>query len=115
MCQSLTDHDGDQQSRDSLLLHLLDARFISRCHGFAHDRQGVDVSHRADGGGSHPGQPEQSRGATQNHDQQQVQVEPRTFDQLPLLLANNQAAAAGEIMRKKNIESSLGVYDGVHL
>lgn len=91
-CPTLTNHDGDQEPGDPLLLHLLDARLVSGGDGLAHDSEGVDVGHRANGGSGHPRQAEQGRGAAQHHDQHQVQMEARTLHQHPLLLTHYQAA-----------------------
>lgn len=88
----LTNHDGDQEPGDPLLLHLLDARLVSGGDSFAHDGEGVDVGHRADGCGGHPRQAEQSRAATQHHDEQQVQMETRALHQHALLLTHYQPA-----------------------
>jgi len=95
-CPTLTDHDGHQEPGEPLLLHLLDARLVSGGDSLAHDGEGVDVGHRANSGGGHPRQAEQSRAAAQHHDQQQVQMEAGALGQHPLLLTDDQAAGSQE-------------------
>lgn len=102
---TLTNHDGDQQPGDPLLLHLLDARLVSRGDGFAHDRQGIDVGHGANGGGGHPRQAEESRAAAEDDDEQQVQVETRTLQQHPLLLTDDEPE--GEKRRRVYLENQI--------
>lgn len=91
MTWTLTHEDGHQEPGDPLLLHLLDHGLLSWSRGFAHDGQSVDVSDRADSGRREPGQTEQRTDGPQDHDQQQVQVEPRAFNQPTLLLTHYQA------------------------
>ena len=112
-CPPLTNHDGDQEPGDPLLLHLLDARLVSGGDGPAHDGEGVDVGHGAHGRGRHPRQPEQSRGPAQRHDQQQVQMEPGALRQHPLLLTHDQAAGSrggGAVTQRESTDVFIDVF-----
>lgn len=88
--QRLTDKGGNKHSGDTLLLHLLDPGLLPGCDGLAHDGQGIDVGDGAHCRCRQPGQPEESAKPPHSANEQKVQVEARAFQQLPLLLANNQ-------------------------
>ncbi len=48
------------------------------------------MGYRANSGRGHPRQTEQSTGATESHDEQQIQMETRTLDQHSLFLTDYQ-------------------------
>lgn len=88
--QRLTNEGSNKHSGHTLLLHLLNLGLLSWCDGLAHDRQGIDVGDGAHCRRSQPGQPEECTKPPHSANEQQVQVEARAFQQLPLLLAHNQ-------------------------
>ena len=90
LSHSLTDEHSHHQPGHPLLFDLLDDGLGPGRRGLAHDREGVDVSDRADGGGGEPGQAQQGAEGAQCHDEQQVQVEARALHKTPLLLAHYQ-------------------------
>lgn len=87
----LTNKNCYQKSSHPLLLYLLDAWFIARCHSFTHDSKGIGVGHRAHGCSSQPGQAKQSRNPAHGYDDQQVQMKPRALHQHPLLFTHDKA------------------------
>jgi len=91
-CPQLTDEHGHQQATDALFLDLQDLGLLAGSTGLAHDGEGVGVGDGADGGGSEPGHAEEGGHPPHGHDQQQVQVEAGALQQLPLGLADDEAA-----------------------
>lgn len=92
----LTNKNGHQKPGQPLFLHLLDHGLLSGRRGFAHDGEGVDVSDGAHGGRREPRQAEQRTDGAQDDDEQEIQVEARTFDQPTLLLTDDQSDGSEE-------------------
>lgn len=77
---SLTYEQRDYHAGDPLIFDLLNHPLLPRGGGFTHDSQCVDVGDGAHGGGRQPGQAEQGADSPQQDDEEQVEMESRTFD-----------------------------------
>lgn len=86
----LTNKYSYKKPSKPLLFHFLDHRLFTRCSGFAHDGEGVDMSDRAHSGRSEPRQAEKRTEGSKNDDEQKIQVEPRAFNQATFLLTDYQ-------------------------
>lgn len=87
MLMTPTNKQCHHNAADPLLYHFLYHRFGP----FAHDGEGIGVSDRPDCSSTEPWHTKYCTESSHTNQNQQVKVEPRSFDHLPLRFAHNQA------------------------
>lgn len=84
---ALTNQDGHKNATDPLLNHLLDLWL----RALGHDGESIGMGDGSHGGGAEPGHAENGGDASHGDQEEQVEVETRSFHHLPLRFAHDQA------------------------
>lgn len=83
---ALTNHDGHKNTADPLLDHFLNLWFWA----LTHDSESVGVGDGSHSGGTQPGDPENGGNAPHGDQEEEIEMESRSFHHFPLRFAHNQ-------------------------